>query len=153
MDVELGNLAKMYEDKTKYGGAMNSFNHGKADIVNFELGEEGQGNEDIPLDEPDLHNDLETDSPHDDPDPDSDQFITTFGTIDGRDVLANPADKSAYHILTKDTNTRGNDDPLAYTTGVENRYTQKEFSGIKNNPCVPAFAKQNWQTKIVQRMR
>jgi hypothetical protein len=39
---ELGNLAKMYKDKTKYGEAMNSFNHGKADIVNFELGEEGQ---------------------------------------------------------------------------------------------------------------
>src|SRR5467141_699593 len=95
---------------------------GKADIVNYELGEEGQGNEDIPLDELDLH---ETDSSHDDPGPDSDQFITTFGTIDGRDVLANLADKSAYHILTKDTNTRGDDDPFAYTNGVGNRYTQK----------------------------
>jgi hypothetical protein len=40
---EVGNLAKTYEDKMKYGGVMDTFSHGKADIVNYELGEEGQG--------------------------------------------------------------------------------------------------------------
>jgi hypothetical protein len=97
--------------------------YGKADIVNFELGEEGQGNEDIPLDELDLKPRtliLETDSPHDDPDSDSDQFITTFRTIDGRDVLAN--------LAAKDINTRGNDDPLHIQLESEIGTRKKSFT-------------------------
>jgi hypothetical protein len=47
------------------------------DQINYE--EEDQGDEDIPSDEPDLHNNLktlilETDSPHDDPDTNSDNL-------------------------------------------------------------------------------
>ena len=109
---ELKNLSKTYEDEVKYGGVMDTFNHGKADIVNYE-GEERQGNDDIPLDKLDLHDDLETLSleTDNDPDHDSDQITTIFGAIDGRDVLKNLADKSTY------------------ITGAGDRYTQ-EFYGI-----------------------
>jgi hypothetical protein len=103
-------------------------------IVDYE-GEEDQRNEDTSSDELDLYKDLEAlileaDSLHDDPDLDCNQFVTTFGAIDGRDVLSNLADQSTYHMLTKDINTHGNDDPFAYTTGIRDRYTQKEFYGI-----------------------
>src|SRR6202161_3101943 len=33
-------------------------------------------------------------------------------------------------MLTKDINSHSNDDPFVYTTGVRDRYTQKEFYGI-----------------------
>ena len=133
---ELGNLAKVYEDEVKYDGEMDTSNHDKADIVNSEG--EGRGNEDTPLDKLDLHDDLETliletDSPHhDDPDPNSDQSITTLGTIDGCDMLFEKlANQSTYHILAKDINTHDNDDSFAYTTHeVENKYTQKELDNI-----------------------
>ena len=105
------------------------------DQINYE--EEDQGDEDIPSDELDLHNDLETliletDSSHDDPDINSDQSITTLGTIDGCDMLfENLANQSTYHILMKDINTHDNDDSFAYTTHeVENKYMQKELYGI-----------------------
>ena len=74
------------------------------DQINYE--KEDQGDEDIPLDEPDLHDDLETliletNLPHDDPEPGSDQSITILGTIDGPKMLENPANKATYHISTR----------------------------------------------------
>ena len=93
--------------------------------------------------------DPDDDDPDDnDPDSDSDQSITTFGTIDGRDMLKNLADQSTYHILTKDINTRGNNDhSFAYTTGVENKYNQKEFYDIVIDTA------SNWSTIYGQYMK
>jgi hypothetical protein len=121
-------LAKMYESKMEYGGALDSFDQ----IFHDQCGKaENQGDKDILSDEPGLHNDLEPLTLETDPDSNSDQSITTLGTIDGRDVLENLADKSTYHILTKDINTHDNDHSFAYTTHeVENKYTQKELNNI-----------------------
>ena len=101
---ELGNLAKVYEDEVKYDGEMDTSNHDKADIVNSEG--EGRGNEDTPLDKLDLHDDFETPSldTDDDSEHGSDQTMTIFTTIDGRDMLEKFADQSTHHIVTKDIN-------------------------------------------------
>jgi hypothetical protein len=121
-------LAKMYESKMEYGGALNSFDQ----IFYDQCGKaENQGDEDILSDEPGLHNDLEPLTLETDPDPNSDS-ITTLGTIDGCDMLfENLANQSTYHILMKDINTHDNDHSFAYTTHeVENKYTQKELDNI-----------------------
>src|SRR4029077_12355233 len=106
-------------------------------VRQYIAGYEGDGNQEEDEVDNDSQEDIETmimgieftDDDDVEPPGTSDNFMTTYGDVNGYDLITELNNQSTYHVITKAvTNASKDDDPFAYSIGK--RYTSDRFHGI-----------------------